>query len=93
LQKIAEWEFCELLNEFKPFIRSVVFRTVRAVGSTASTPRIWSRHQLRACFKCGSSNVDWLTRIIGYLKRISNFSEARRVEAAKRFYDDGRAQV
>ena len=30
---------------------------------------------------------DYVTRIIGYLKRISRFSEARQREAAKRFYD------
>lgn len=38
------------------------------------------------CIKCGSHNVDYGTRIIGYLKRISNFSDARKAEAARRFY-------
>lgn len=38
------------------------------------------------CVKCGSTNVDYGTRVIGYLKRISNFSEARQAEASKRFY-------
>ena len=38
------------------------------------------------CVKCGSTNVDYGTRVIGYLKRISNFSEARQKEAGKRFY-------
>lgn len=38
------------------------------------------------CVKCGSTDVDYGTRIIGYLKRISNFSEARQKEAGKRFY-------
>ena len=27
-----------------------------------------------------------MTRIIGYLKRVSNFSAARQAEAARRFY-------
>jgi len=27
-----------------------------------------------------------MTRIIGYLKRVSNFSQARQEEAARRFY-------
>ena len=40
----------------------------------------------KACKKCGSENVDYGTRIIGYLKRITNFSDARQVEAAKRYY-------
>ena len=40
----------------------------------------------KACKKCGSNNVDYGTRIIGYLKRISNFSDARQKEAEKRYY-------
>lgn len=38
------------------------------------------------CPKCGSENVDYLTRVIGYLKRVSKFSSARIEEAKKRFY-------
>lgn len=38
------------------------------------------------CSKCGSYDVDYLTRIIGYLKRISSFSTARQKEAKRRFY-------
>ena len=39
-----------------------------------------------SCPKCGSKNIDYMTRIIGYLKRISNFSQPRQEEAARRFY-------
>lgn len=46
-----------------------------------------SKHNLRKCEKCGSENVNWATRIIGYLKMISSFSEGRQKEAAKRYYD------
>lgn len=38
------------------------------------------------CPVCGSDDVDYLTRVIGYLKRISKFSSARIEEANKRFY-------
>lgn len=38
------------------------------------------------CSKCGSSNIDYATRIIGYLKRISSFSTPRQIEHSKRFY-------
>lgn len=48
-----------------------------------------SKHKLDACPKCGSKNLDYATRVIGYLKRISRFSEARQREAARRFYDGG----
>lgn len=40
----------------------------------------------KACKVCGSKNVDYGTRVIGYLKRITNFSEARQKEATRRFY-------
>ena len=38
------------------------------------------------CPGCHSKNVDYMTRIIGYLKRVSNFSQARQEEASRRFY-------
>ena len=44
------------------------------------------KHHLKKCPCCGSENLDYLTRIIGYLKRVSNFSNERQKEAQKRFY-------
>ena len=48
-----------------------------------------SKHKLTRCPKCGSENLDWATRVIGYLKLISSFSEARQKEASKRYYAEG----
>lgn len=45
-----------------------------------------SKDTLEVCPKCGSHNLDYLTRIIGYLKRISSFNEARQVEEGVRAY-------
>ena len=45
-----------------------------------------SKHTLDVCPHCGSHNLDYLTRVIGYLKRISSFSEPRQIEANRRFY-------
>ena len=45
-----------------------------------------SKHTLTKCPHCGSENIDWLTRVIGYLKRISSFAEPRQIEAGKRAY-------
>ena len=45
-----------------------------------------SKHHLDHCEKCGSHNLDYATRVIGYLKRVSNFSEARQKEASQRYY-------
>ena len=47
-----------------------------------------SKDTLEACPKCGSHNVDYLTRIIGYLKRVSSFNEARQVEEHMRHYNE-----
>ena len=44
------------------------------------------KRYLHECPHCHSTNVDYMTRIIGYLKRVSNFSEARQQEAGRRFY-------
>ena len=44
------------------------------------------KRYLKECPHCGSKNVDYLTRIIGYLKRVSNFSLDRQKEAARRHY-------
>lgn len=46
------------------------------------------KRYLKECPHCHSHNVDYMTRIIGYLKRVSNFSEARQKEAQRRFYYD-----
>ena len=44
------------------------------------------KRYLKECPHCHSNNVDYMTRIIGYLKRVSNFSQPRQEEAARRFY-------
>ena len=47
-----------------------------------------SKDTLTVCPKCGSTNLDYLTRVIGYLKRVSSFSEMRQEEAQHRFYNE-----
>ena len=44
------------------------------------------KRYLKECPHCHSTNVDYMTRIIGYLKRVSNFSQPRQEEAARRYY-------
>ena len=44
------------------------------------------KRYVKECPHCHSKNVDYLTRVIGYMKRVSNFSEARQKEAAQRYY-------
>lgn len=44
------------------------------------------KHYLDACPKCGSKDVDFITRCIGYLVRIKSMAAGRMEEAKKRFY-------
>jgi anaerobic ribonucleoside-triphosphate reductase len=44
------------------------------------------KRKLNECPICKSKNLDYLTRIIGYMKRVSNFSQPRQKEAAQRYY-------
>ncbi|MCR5445260.1 MAG: anaerobic ribonucleoside-triphosphate reductase [Bacteroidales bacterium] len=44
------------------------------------------KRYLKECPKCHSKNVDYLTRVIGYLRRVSNFSKPRQQEAGRRYY-------
>ena len=38
------------------------------------------------CPKCGSENIDYWTRIIGYLRPVSAFSNPRKIEQKHRTY-------
>ena len=44
------------------------------------------KRTLHTCSACGSHNIDYGTRVIGYLKRVSAFSQGRRKEHALRHY-------
>lgn len=44
------------------------------------------KRTLDHCPKCGSKNISYGTRVIGYLRKINNFSPERQKEADKRFY-------
>lgn len=45
-----------------------------------------SKHKLEKCPKCGSENLDYATRIIGYLTRVSKWSAERRNEYDRRYF-------
>jgi ribonucleoside-triphosphate reductase len=44
---------------------------------------------ITACPKCNSSNIDYYTRIIGYLRPVKLFGKDRMEEASKRVYSHG----
>ena len=45
-----------------------------------------SKHRLDKCPKCGSDNLDYATRVIGYLTRVSKWSQERKEEHGRRYY-------
>lgn len=45
------------------------------------------KRTLCACPSCGSKDIDYGTRVIGYLKRVSAFSSGRRLEHSLRHYE------
>lgn len=48
-----------------------------------------SKHRLSECPECGSDELDYATRIIGYLKLVSRFAEERQQEEKRRYYGVG----
>ena len=44
------------------------------------------KRTLQRCSCCGSQDIDYATRVIGYLKRVSSFSSARQKEHSLRHY-------
>ena len=47
-----------------------------------------SKHRLDQCSKCGSENLDYATRVIGFLTLISKWSQERQREGERRHYHD-----
>lgn len=48
-----------------------------------------SKHRLVECPNCDSKDLDYATRVIGYLKLVSSFSKERQEEEERRYYNDG----
>lgn len=45
-----------------------------------------SKHRLNKCPACSSENLDYATRIIGYLTRVSKWSAGRKEEYGRRYF-------
>lgn len=46
-----------------------------------------------SCSACGSDNISWATRVIGYLKKVSSYSSERKKEHSLRFYHKNTRKV
>lgn len=65
------------------------YLTFNVPNTLCNTCGYISKHRLDACPKCGSRDLDYATRIIGYLKLISRFAHDRQIEANRRHYSHG----
>ena len=79
-------------EQYAKFLRNAIvtncsYLTVNVPNTICNECGYISKHMLNECPKCKSKLLDFLTRIIGYLKRVSAFSEPRQKEEAKRHYD------
>ena len=97
LSKIGSYDFlvepfhCDFSNHI--FLGHLGNHLLNAADFHSNERGHIDKRYLKKCPHCGSENVDYMTRIIGYLKRVSNFSEARQKEAARRFYANGTNEV
>ena len=78
-------QYRELLKVASEFGCS--YFTYNCKNSVCNDCNYISKDTLDVCPKCGSTNIDYLTRIIGYLKRVSSFNEARQTEEHMRHYN------
>lgn len=78
-------------EQYKVFLRDMIktgcsYATVNIPNTICNNCGYIDKRPLEVCPKCGSTNLDYITRIIGYLKRVSKWSEARQKEGEKRYY-------
>lgn len=45
------------------------------------------------CPKCGSKNITYYTRVIGYLRPTKSFGLDRQIEAKNRVYSNGKEEI
>jgi ribonucleoside-triphosphate reductase len=60
--------------------------TINVPNTVCNTCGHIDKRNLVACPSCSGADLDYLTRIIGYMKRVSNFSQPRQREATRRHY-------
>lgn len=78
-------------EQYKVFLKDMIktgcsYATVNIPNTICNDCGYIDKRPLEVCPKCGSTNLDYITRIIGYLKRVSKWSEARQKEGENRYY-------
>ncbi len=65
------------------------FFTFNVPNTLCKTCGYISKHRLVECPICDSKNLDYATRVIGYLKLVSSFSKERQDEEERHHYNNG----
>jgi len=78
-------------DQYKAVLRSAIkegcnYLTFNIPNTVCNDCGFITKHKDKECQKCGSKNLDYFTRIIGYLVRVSCFSKERQEEEARRYY-------
>ena len=60
--------------------------TVNVPNSRCTECGFITKHPIDECPKCGSNKIEQYDRVIGYLTKIKNWSEGRRIEQKTRIY-------
>lgn len=78
-------------NQYKQLLKVAAINktnywTVNVKNTVCNTCGYIDKSTHSSCPKCGSTDIDYATRVIGYLKRVKSFSSARQVEEHDRTY-------
>lgn len=63
--------------------------TINVPNSECQNCGFITKHPITKCPKCGSEHIDYYDRVIGYLTKIKNWSDGRRIEQKTRVYAKG----
>ncbi len=81
------------INQYKQLLRIAAINktnywTVNVKNTVCNTCGFIDKSTHSKCPKCGSHDIDYATRVIGYLKRVKSFSNDRQVEEHIRSYSN-----
>jgi ribonucleoside-triphosphate reductase len=77
----------QYMNKFTTLVRSGCnYYTANVKETCCNNCNTNTPDTFKVCPKCGSDDIDYATKIIGYVKRVKAFSEPRQEEESRRHY-------
>lgn len=79
------------MNQYKQLLKIAAINktnywTVNVKNTVCNSCGYIDKSTHTSCPKCGSKDIDYATRVIGYLKRVKSFSSSRQEEEQQRSY-------